>query len=64
MEYFGWICPNCNRALVSSTNDYSKLIRIKCRLCFKSSNINSVIKSKPSFDPELIRAWVVNSNSI
>ncbi len=64
MEYFGWLCPNCNRALVSSSNNYSKINRIKCRLCLKSFNIHSVIKSKPYLDSEIARSWVIKSNSI
>ena len=64
MEYIGWICPNCKRAIASSSNNFSNKTRISCRICRKSFNYNNIKRTKPSLDPNEITQWVIKVNSV
>jgi len=63
MEFIGWVCKNCNRAINSGKNSIEPNSRIKCKMCGKSQLLANTIHSKKSRDALTITEWVKGFNS-
>ena len=63
MEFIGWVCVTCRRALNSGKQKFKQDSRVKCYGCNKSIKLASTIHSPISEDSLLITEWVKRYNS-
>ncbi len=63
MEFVGWVCINCKRALNSGKQKFKHDSRVKCYGCNKSVKFSSTIHSEISADSLVITEWVKKYNS-
>jgi len=62
MEFVGWVCIECKRALNSGKKIFKHDSRVKCYGCNKSRKLTSTIHSPISEDSLLITEWVKKYN--
>ncbi len=63
MEFIGWVCTNCKRAINSGKQKFQKDSRVKCYGCNKSTKLLNTIRSSISRDSLKITEWVKKYNS-
>lgn len=63
MEFVGWVCTNCKRALNSGKQKFQYDSRVKCYGCNKSTKLSNTIHSAISRDSITITEWVKEYNS-
>jgi hypothetical protein len=63
MEFVGWVCVTCRRALNSGKQKFKHDSRVKCYGCNKSTKLISTIHSSISGDSLVITDWVKKYNS-
>ena len=63
MEYVGWVCGGCNRAINSGKSRIDLNSIMKCKICGKTKKLSDSIHSKKSFDSLEVTEWVKQFNN-